>query len=290
MAGPPEGLLVAGARRSAEAHGLPFEVLSGAEIRRRFPAFAPAPAMVGLVEPRAGVLFPEACIEAALAGARAAGADLRFDEEVQSWTAGESGVTVRTGRGAVSAGRLVFAAGAWLPRLVPSLPLAVARQVLHWFSPLPGAARSLSPDACPIALWEFAPGRVFYTFPDLGDGVKAAIHHEGEPADPDRVRREVGAEEVAEVRALLASLLPPAAGPLRESCVCLYTNTPDQHFLIDRHPQHGRVLVASPCSGHGFKFAPVVGEAVADLVTEGRSRFDLAPFRLDRRALRGAGA
>ena len=166
--------------------------------------------------------------------------------------------------------------------------LAVARQVLHWFEPL-GDAPLLSPDACPIALWEFERGRVFYTFPDLGEGVKAAIHHEGEPADPDRVRREVGAEDVAEVRALLAQLVPRAAGRLLESCVCLYTNTPDQHFLLDRHPQHPRVLLASPCSGHGFKFAPVVGEVVADLVTNGRSRFDLRPFALERFGIAGVG-
>jgi sarcosine oxidase len=281
MAGPTDGVLVAGARRSAQAHGLPCEELRGDEIRRRFPAFAPAPGMVGLFEPRAGVLFPEAGIEAALAGAVRAGATLRVDEEAQAWTADDDGVTVRTSRGTWSAGQLVFAAGAWLSRLVSDLPLAVERQVLHWFEPA-GPAQSLSPEACPIALWEFAPGRVFYTFPDLGDGVKAALHHDGEPADPDHVRREVRVEDEREVRALLERLVPAAAGRLRESCVCLYTNTPDQHFLIDRHPRHARVLLVSPCSGHGFKFAPVVGEAVADLLLDGRSRFDLRPFALDR--------
>jgi sarcosine oxidase len=112
--------------------------------------------MVGLLEPRAGVLFPEACIEAALAGAVQAGATVRLDEEVQEWTADDDGVTVRTPRGTWSAGQVVFAAGAWLSRLVPNLPLAVERQVLHWFDPV-GPTASLSPEACPIALWEFAP-------------------------------------------------------------------------------------------------------------------------------------
>ena len=287
MAGPSDGVLVAGARRSAEAHRLPCEELSGEEIRRRFPALSPLPGMVGLFEPRAGVLFPEACIEAALAGAARAGATLRLDEAVESWTADERGVSVRTARDTWSADELVFAAGAWLPRLVPGLPLAVERQVLHWFEPLAGGTL-LSPEACPIALWEFAPGRVFYTFPDLGEGVKAAIHHDGEPSDPEQVRREVGAEDVAEVRSLLARLVPAAAGRLRDSCVCLYTNTPDQHFLLDRHPRHPRILLASPCSGHGFKFAPVVGEVVADLLTSGRCRFDLRPFALDRFGVAGA--
>src|SRR5205823_1691859 len=156
-----------------------------------------------------------------------------------------------------AADQLVLAAGPWLPRLLPGLPLTVERQVLHWFAPV-GDRAMLGADACPIALWEFAPGRLFYTFPDLGEGVKAALHHDGETTDPDRVRREVAPGDEAEVRALLGRFIPSAAGALRESAVCLYTNTPDRDFLIDRHPAHAQVLIVSPCSGHGFKFAPVV--------------------------------
>jgi sarcosine oxidase len=292
MAGPADGALVRGARRSAAVHDLRCEDLSAPEIRKRFPAFAPDPGMVGVFEPRAGVLFPEACIEAALQGARAAGADLRVDEETQEWEAESGGVHVRTARGSWSAGTLVIAAGAWLPRLVPGLllsgprlagglPLTVERQVLHWFEPLSDHGL-LGPEACPIALWEVEGGRMFYTFPDLGDGVKAAIHHAGEITDTERVRREVTPEDEEAVRSLLGRLVPSAAGARRESAVCLYTNTPDRNFLIDRHPEHERVLLVSPCSGHGFKFAPVIGEIVADLVTEGASRFDLRPFALDR--------
>jgi sarcosine oxidase len=281
MAGPADGVLVRGARRSAAVHGLPCEDLSAPEIRKRFPAFAPDPGMVGVFEPRAGVLFPEACIEAALQGAAAAGAELRVDEEVEEWRADSGAVQVRTARGSWSAGTLVIAAGPWLPRVVPGLPLTVARQVLHWFEPL--ADHGLfAPEACPIALWEVEGGRIFYTFPDLGDGVKAAIHHEGEITDAERVRREVTPEDEEAVWSLLGRLVPSAAGRRRESAVCLYTNTPDRNFLIDRHPQHEQVLLVSPCSGHGFKFAPVIGEIVADLVTEGASRFDLRPFALER--------
>ena len=281
MAGPPEGALVRGARRSAEVHGLPCEDLSAAEIARRFPAFAPEPGMVGVLEPRAGILFPEAGIEAALAGAARAGAELRVDEEVRAWRPEGAGVEVRTARGSWTAGRLVIAAGAWLPRLAPDLPLTVERQVLHWFEPLRDHA-TFAPEACPISLWEVDGGTIFYAFPDLGDGVKAAIHHGGETTDVERVRRDVTAEDEAGVRALVQRLLPAAAGPRRESSVCLYTNTPDRHFLIDHHPEHERVLIVSPCSGHGFKFAPVIGEVVADLVTTGASRFDLKPFSLAR--------
>jgi sarcosine oxidase len=166
------------------------------------------------------------------------------------------------------------------------LPLTVERQVLHWFEPVRDPSH-FAPEACPIALWEVEDGRLFYTFPDLGDGVKAAIHHDGEITDAESVRRDVTPEDEAAVRSLLARLLPGAAGRLRESCVCLYTNTPDHHFLIDRHPEHEQVLLVSPCSGHGFKFAPVIGEIVADLVTEGASPFDLEPFRASRFASRG---
>lgn len=291
MAGPADGVLVRGARRSAAVHGLPCEDLSAPEIRTRFPIFAPDPGMVGVFEPRAGVLLAEACIEAALQGATAAGAELRVDEEAQDWRAEPGGVHVRTARGSWSAGTLVIAAGAWLPRLVPGLlsvprpdgglPLTVERQVLHWFEPLRDRGL-LGPEACPIALWEVEGGRLFYTFPDFGDGVKAAIHHEGEITDTERVRRDVTPEDEEAVRSLLRRLVPSAAGPRRESAVCLYTNTPDRNFLIDRHPEHERVLLVSPCSGHGFKFAPVIGEIVADLVTEGASPFDLRPFALDR--------
>ncbi len=281
MAGPPDGVLVRGARRSAEVHGLPYEDLSAAEIARRFPAFAPEPGMVGVLEPRAGVLFPEACIEAALQSAARAGAELRVDDEVQSWRADAGGVEIRSARASWSAGRVVITAGAWIPRLLPDLPLTVARQVLHWFEPLRDAA-AFAPEACPISLWEVEDGRIFYAFPDFGDGVKAAIHHEGERTDAENVRRDVTAEDEAAVRPLVARLLPAAAGRRRESCVCLYTNTPDHDFLIDRHPEHEQVLIVSPCSGHGFKFSPVIGEIVADLVTRGASRFDLTPFSLER--------
>jgi sarcosine oxidase len=281
MAGPADGVLVRGARRSAAAHGLACEDLSVPEIRKRFPAFAPDAGMVGVFEPRAGVLFPEAGIEAALAGAAASGADLRVDEEAQEWRAESGAVHVQTARGSFSAGTLVLAAGAWLPRLVPGLPLTVERQVLHWFEPLRDH-RLLAPEVCPIALWEVEGGRIFYTIPDLGDGVKAAIHYGGEVTDAERVRRDVTPEDEAAVRSLLERLVPGAAGRRRESSVCLYTNTPDRHFLIDRHPEHPQVLLVSPCSGHGFKFAPVVGEIVADLVTEGASRFDLRPFSVAR--------
>jgi sarcosine oxidase len=153
--------------------------------------------------------------------------------------------------------------------------------MFHWFAPRARAA-AFAPERCPIALWEYGPGRLVATFADLGDGIKIGVHHEGELTDPERVRRTVTPEEDERARALLARLLPDAAGRLREARVCLYTNTPDHDFVIDRHPDAPQVIVASPCSGHGFKFASAIGELLADLATAGATRFDLSPFRLSR--------
>ncbi|HJU88649.1 MAG TPA: FAD-dependent oxidoreductase, partial [Gemmatimonadaceae bacterium] len=129
--------------------------------------------------------------------------------------------------------------------------------------------------------------RLFATFPDTGDGVKVGVHHEGEITTPATVRRTTTAQEDEEVRALTASVIPAAAGKLLEARVCLYTNTPDHHFLIDRHPGSPAVILASPCSGHGFKFASVIGEILADLCTDRAPAFDLSPFSLTRFSVRG---
>jgi sarcosine oxidase len=134
----------------------------------------------------------------------------------------------------------------------------------------------------PVFIWEWEPGRMFYGFPDLGDGVKLAIHHEGEDTTPAEVRRTVYPGEADRLLELTATRMPLLTGPLRQSAVCLYSNTPDGDFILDRHPDDARVLLASPCSGHGFKFAPAIGEALADLLEDQVPRFDLTPFRLAR--------
>ena len=278
MIGPATGTLVAGARRSAREHALPHEVLSRRDAMTRFPAFAIPPDFVALHEPRAGMLDPEACVRAHLAGAVA-----RRDEPVIRWESAGDGVVLHTAHGRYRARQMVVTAGAWTPGLVPELAaiLRVERQVMHWFAPRRPTAL-LAPVRCPIAMIEYAPDRFFYTLPDAGHGVKAAIHHEGEITDPDHVRRAVSDDDVDRVARLLREYLPAADGRRVESAVCLYTNTPDQHFLIDRLPAHPAVLVVSACSGHGFKFASAIGELVADLVTDATPRVDPAPFGLAR--------
>jgi sarcosine oxidase len=279
MIGKPDSAVVTGATRSAQEHSLPHEVLSAAEVRSRFPALQPTDEMIAVWEPRAGNLFPEICIEAHLTMARNQGADLRGDEPVLSWEEDDGGVRVVTSRGAYHAGQLVLAAGSWIQSLLRNLklPLAVERQVQFWFEPK--HPDRFQPERCPIHIWEHEPRRFFYGFPDRGDGVKVARHHEGERVNPDSINRDAQPEEVETMRAIVRRFLPDADGPLRSAVVCMYTNMPDGHFFIDRHPAHPRVLIASPCSGHGFKFSSVIGEVLADLLTEGRTPFDLSLFR-----------
>lgn len=285
MIGPPDGNLVPGARKSALTHGLPHEELSPSEVAARFPAFRLPEGSTALHEPRAGFLHPERCVEAHLDLASELGARLHFGERVEAWEADGSGVRVRTDRREYAGDRLVLCAGAWAADLLPVLRdhLQVERAVQHWFAPRSEAdAAELAPDRFPVFVWEHEPEAFWYGCPEVVAGVKVARHYGGEITDPDTVERDVSQEEVVGLRDLLRDYLRPAAGEHLRSEVCLYTNTPDRHFLVDLHPEHDRVVVASPCSGHGFKFASVMGEILADLATDGQTRWDLSPFALDR--------
>ena len=284
MIGPPEGETVAGARRSAELHGLTHELLGADEIRRRWPQFNPPDDFAAIYEDRSGILFPEKCISAHLAGASGRGAELRYGTQVSGWTAVGDGVTVNTDGGSVSAGRLLITAGAWLPGLVSELDLKleIERQVLFWFEP--AANRELfDPANCPIYIWEYELDHAFYGFPNLGDGVKIARHHDGRIVDPDALDRDdVSADDEQMIRVPLCRVMPDAAGRVIRSEVCMYTNTADHHYLVGFHPEHPSVLIGSPCSGHGFKMASALGEAFADMLLDGRSRHDLTPFGIER--------
>jgi sarcosine oxidase len=279
MIGKPESAVVAGATRSAREHSLPHAILASADVRSRFPALCPTDEMVAVWEPRAGILFPEICVDAHLTLARAHGAVLHANEPALSWETDGGGVRVTTSKGACHAGQLVLTAGSWIQSLVTDLqlPLAIERQVQFWFEPkLPV---EFQPERCPIHIWEHEPGRFFYGFPDLGGGVKVACHHEGVKTHPDSINREVRPEEIEAMREIVRKFLPGADGPLRSAVVCIYSNMPDGHFFIDWHPTHPRVLIASPCSGHGFKFSSVIGEVLANLLTEAPMQFDLSLFR-----------
>jgi sarcosine oxidase len=285
MIGAPDGTVVSGARASALEHRLPCEELSANELRARFPALRPPDGAVGIWEPRAGVLDPEAAIEAQLAIARAAKAELRFGEKVTKWRATAGGVEVTTHSGTWAAARLVISAGPWIGGLLPelALPLTVERNAVYWFDPLNAA--EFTPSKLPVFIHEYAPGHIWYGFPNFGDGVKVAQHHQGEMTTANTLRRAVSDAEVEGIRGLIKEFLPDADGALRASSVCLYTNTPDEHFILDAHPYHPAVTIASPCSGHGFKFSIALGELIADDLMGEQARFDLSPFRISRFAL-----
>ena len=282
MIGAPDGAVVSGARASAVKQRLPYEELNANELRNRFPALRPPDDAVAIWEPRAGVLDPEAAIDAQLSLARAARAELRFGEKVTKWRATAEGVEVTTSSGTYAAARLVISAGPWMSELVPelALPLEIERNAVYWFDPLKAA--EFTPDRLPVFIHEYAPGRTWYGFANFGDGVKVALHHEGETTTANTVRRAVSEGEVAGMRGLLKTFLPDANGALRTTSVCLYTNTPDENFILDRHPEHPAVFIASPCSGHGFKFSIAIGEAIADDLMGESRRFDLSPFSLAR--------
>ncbi|MCS7224657.1 MAG: N-methyl-L-tryptophan oxidase [Armatimonadetes bacterium] len=277
MIGPQDGVLVSGALKSAAEHGLRHQVLDRSELMTRFPFLRIPEGFVGVYEPRAGILDPEGCIRAHLNLARAQGADLRFGSRLLSWTLRNGVVEVATDQGVLSADALVLSLGPWLLDFLADLPLQVERQVMFWFAPSQDQEH-LTPDRCPIYIVEYEPQCFFYGFPNTGDGLKVARHHQGEITHPETVRRVVSEEEVEEIRRLVLPFLPAVSGPLKETQVCLYTNTPDGHFLIDRVPGADPIFVVSPCSGHGFKFASVIGEAVARWILDGNPGHDLSLF------------
>jgi sarcosine oxidase len=281
MLGPAEGALVQGALQSARQHRLAHELLSAADVRARFPAFHPSDDMVGVYEPHAGVLFPEACVAAHLAAARRYGATVQYEEPLIGWKMQKDGIEIRTTKETYHAAQLVLSIGPWLPQLLPALPFEIERQVLFWFRPKE-RMHDFTPERCPIYIWESLSQQFFYGFPDLGGGVKIGRHHRGERTTADTVRRHVDMDDETALRDLVSQYMPDANGEIIRSVVCLYTNTPDTHFVLDRHPEYANIWLASPCSGHGFKFASVIGEIVADLLTQGETAHDIHLFRLQR--------
>lgn len=277
--GPDDGPLVRRALASARRHGIPHQRVGGDELMRRYPALRAGSGDTAVFEPDAGILDPEQCVAAQVESARAAGARLCLGDGLVGWRRAGAELRVTTARSEFTARRLVLALGAWLPPFRPDLPLRVTRQAVFWFDPIEPALHG--PEALPLFLIEFEPGRVFYGFPDLGRGLKCAIHHEGEITSAEGVDRGLRAAEHERVRSLLERFLPRAAGALRECGVCLYTNTPDGHFLIDRDPAEPDVWLASACSGHGFKFAPALAELLLEPLA-GRSDARLEPFALRR--------
>jgi sarcosine oxidase len=274
-------------RRSADAWQLPYETLDAAQIVERFPGFAVPEGFEALYEDQAGTLHAAAAVRALQERARRHGARLLFQQPVTAWTAGDAAVTVTTAAGAFHAAALVITAGAWTTRLLPALglPLTPQRVVNVSFEPLERALYDL--DHLPAFVIADGgsgthPAMGAYGVPAVpGQGLKVGTG-DGKPTDPDAVDRGVTDAEIATLRAIVDRFLPKASGPVTSVLTCLYTVTPDGDFVIDRHPEHANVVIASPCSGHGFKFASAIGPLLADLATEGSTPFAIEPFSIAR--------
>jgi sarcosine oxidase len=282
LLGREDTMVVKGARLSAETYGVDFDWLEAADIRRRFPAFRSTNDTVGVLEKRAGILFPEECIKAHLAGAAARGAEIRCEETVEKIVPSGDGVEVKTSEGRYLAGKVIVSAGAWVGELLPELrlPLYIERQVVCWFNDA-GEGMVLRPDRMPVYIWEYEAGRMFYGFPDMGQGIKIGFHHGGRHIRADQLRQDAGSDEIQKIQEIAGKWL--AIDPVfNGASVCMYTNTPDEDFIIDEYPGAPQILVLSPCSGHGFKFSSVIGKIAGDWALGRTAGFDLRPFRLGR--------
>jgi sarcosine oxidase len=291
--GVPDGPTFTGALHASQVHGLEHEVLSGDEANVRWPAFR-LPGDHRLVyQPEGGFLASEDCILAHVRQALAHGAELHWREGVIGWEADGDGVTVRTERNTsvgYQADRVVICAGSWAGKLLPELaPVTVPeRQVLAWLQPWKPELFQVG--AMPVFNLQVEEGH-YYGFPEWGiPGLKVGrYHHLEEQVDPDTMDREPTSVDEALLRAFADRYFPDGTGPTVALKACLFTNTPDEHFILDRHPDLPRVTVAAGFSGHGYKFCTVVGEIMADLTIDGATSHDIDLFRWDRFGMRGEG-
>ncbi len=287
-AGPEDGWVFKGSYQSCLEHNLAHEVLTGTELARRFPGYQLPATHYALLQPEGGFLTPEHCISAYVMAAQALGAEVHAREQVLGWEPLGEGVRVTTTRGVYEAGNLVITAGAWNAGLLGELGATMVpeRQVLAWLQPSQPAI--FAPARFPVFNLEVDEGR-YYGFPVFRvPGFKfGRYRHLGEVVDPDTIDRTPNQADEDILRQFAARYFPEGAGATMALRACMFTNTPDGHFTIDRHPTYPQVLFTSPCSGHGYKFASVLGEIMAELATQGQTRHDIAMFRHDRFAVAG---
>jgi len=282
-AGLPSSETVKGSLLACDLHHLPHEVLDASTLRRRFPGYRLPDDMIAVHQPDGGFVLSERAIVAYVMAAQDLGAEVHAREPVVAWEMTGDHIEVRTAHDTYRAGRLVITAGPWASRMVPVLGRLARpeRQVLIWTQPLRPEYFRLG--AFPVCNLRTSEGH-YYAFPVYGvPGFKLGrYHHRYEHTDPDAVDREIHPEDEAVLRDGIRRYFPDADGPTMAMKTCLFTNSPDEHFILDRHPQHANVAIAAGFSGHGFKFCSVVGEIMADLALEGKSRHDLVLFRLGR--------
>lgn len=276
--------IITGSLASCALHHLPHEVLDAASLGRRFPGYRLTAEMIAVYQADAGFLLPERCIVSYVEAAHRLGAEIHARERVISWEVGEKRVVVRTERASYSARKLVVTAGAWTGNVVSFLKDVALpeRQVLIWTQPL--RPESFRLGSFPVFNLEAPEGR-FYGFPVYGvPGFKMGRYHhlQEQVDDPDHMDRECHAEDEKVLRAGIRRYFPDADGPTMSMKTCLFTNSPDEHFILDLHPDFPQVAIAAGFSGHGFKFCSVIGELMSELILDGAASLDIDMFRLRR--------
>lgn len=279
----PDGIVFSGALESCQLHELSHEVLTSAELSKRFPGYRLPADYLALYQEEGGFLLSERCIVQHAEEAMKLGAEIHGREEVLDWVSSENGISVRTTRGAYQTNKLIFTAGAWMGVLLDDLAplLKTERQVLAWLQPFEPA--KFTPETFPVFNLTVPEGR-YYGFPVYGNpGFKIGrYHHLDELIDPGEALRAPDEADEEVLRAFVSRYTPAANGPALALRTCIFTNSPDEHFIIDTLPGDENVIVASPCSGHGYKFCSVIGEILADLAVDGSTRHDISLFSLDR--------
>jgi sarcosine oxidase len=266
FAASPGSPFIVDSKASADAHGVPHEVIAATEMRARWPAFEPADDMIGFVDHHAGVLFPEPILRAQHAFARRHGADLHLDEAVESWAADGEGVRVTTARGQYHASRLIICTGAWMPAVLAPLgvELRIERNTLHWIAARAGAP-PMDPARFPVLIVSEDGAHATAVFPSIAGAVKLAAHHSRAFTTAGTIDRAISRRDIDQVTRIAQRFIPRAAGEWLRGATCMYTDTPHGHFILDRHPAHAQVVLGSPCNGFGLKFAAATGEALAML-------------------------
>ncbi|ELZ21877.1 N-methyltryptophan oxidase [Haloterrigena salina JCM 13891] len=283
-AAPPDNVVFEGSLRSCEEHDIPHEVLTSAEVAERFPGYDLPEGYKALYQPDGGFVVPEQAIVGYVETAQAAGAEVRARERVLEWEpTSDEGVRVETDRGTYEAENMVLAAGAWNYKFADVLEgLAVPeRQVLGWFQP--DRPSTFEPETFPVWNLKVPEGR-FYGLPiyDVPGFKIGKYHHRDKQVDPDDYEREPNREDERLLREVTENYFADAAGPTMRLATCMFTNSPDEHFILDTLPEHPQVAVGAGFSGHGFKFASVIGEILADLAIDGDTDHPVDMFRFDR--------
>lgn len=287
--GTPDAYEMEGIVRTYETLGMPYERLDRDELRRRYPQLNLPEGTIGLHQQDYGILAATRCVLTLAARAQAAGADLHAEEAALKIVPDGEGVTVRTDKGEHRASRVILTAGSWTnPLLAPlgiELPLTVLQEQLAFFRVHDPEMHS--PDRLPLVIHRFPNTTSLGSlFPIFGhEGVKVMVDRIGPIVAPENPDRAIDPLLLERLRAYTTDLLPSATGEILETTSCRFTVTPDENFIIDTHPDHPRIVFASTCSGHGFKFAPVIGQMLADLALTGETDYPMALFRRDRPAL-----